>query len=398
MNSGHTTPSCPRPSRTRRPAINVDGHPYRTIWIEPGDEQVSIVDQTLLPFRFEVRRLATVDAMAHAIRGMQVRGAGCIGAAAGYGMYLAALEAADLDEPRFQGSLRGAADRLLATRPTAINLRWAIERQLRELSTTGGAGQRVAQALRCAEAIADEDVEQCLQIGQAGLPLLREIHDRTGRTVNVMTHCNAGWLAFVDHGTATAPIYAAQKSGVPVHVWVSETRPRNQGARLTAWELAAAGISHTIVVDSADGHLMQRGSVDIVLVGSDRTSANGDVANKIGTYPKALAARDNAVPFYAAVPSTSIDWSSVDGIADTPIEERDGHEVTHVTGLDGDRTVDLRITPDGSPVSNFAFDVTPARLITGLLTERGACAATTDGILERFPEHGQAVRDQQAAR
>jgi methylthioribose-1-phosphate isomerase len=374
------------PPRAGGRAIRVEGRDYRTVWIEPGDDAVSIVDQTLLPFRFAIARLATVDEVADAVRTMRIRGAGAIGAAAGYGMVLAAREAARLDGAAHRAAIEDAAARLIATRPTAVNLRWAVERQLRELVAVDAPNHRVARALEVAAAIADEDVAGCEAIGRFGLPILRAIHERTGSTVNVLTHCNAGWLAFVDRGTATGPIYAARDAGIPVHVWVDETRPRNQGARLTAWELASEGVPHTIVVDGAGGHLMQRRLVDVVIVGTDRTSLNGDVANKIGTYPKALAARDNDVPFYAAVPSSSIDWTSRDGVGGTPIEQRDGREVTHVRGsLDG-RIVDVQVTPDGAPVANFGFDVTPARLVTGLITERGVCPASEAGILGLFPE------------
>jgi methylthioribose-1-phosphate isomerase len=356
------------------------------VWIEPGDERVSIVDQTLLPFAFEVVRLATVDEVAEAIATMRIRGAGAIGAAAGYGMVLAARAAEGRDEAGYRAALEEAAATLTATRPTAVNLRWAVERQLGALAAVDAPGGRAARALEVATAIADEDVAGCLAIGRFGLPVLREVHERTRRIVNVLTHCNAGWLAFVDVGTATAPIYAAHDAGIPVHVWVDETRPRNQGARLTAWELAEAGVPHTIIVDNAAGHVMQRGLVDVVIVGTDRTSLNGDVANKIGTYQKALAARDNGLPFYAAVPSSSIDWASRDGVGRTPIEQRSAREVTHVRGsLDG-RIVEVQVTADGAPVANFGFDVTPARLVTGLITERGICEASEDGILRLFPD------------
>lgn len=317
---------------------------------------------------------------------MRIRGAGAIGAAAGYGMVLAARAAEGREDVGYRAALEAAAATLTATRPTAVNLRWAVERQLAALAAVDAPDRRAARALQVATAIADEDVAGCLAIGHFGLPVLRRIHERTGRTVNVLTHCNAGWLAFVDVGTATAPIYAAHDAGIPVHVWVDETRPRNQGARLTAWELAEAGVPHTIIVDNAAGHIMQRGLVDVVIVGTDRTSLNGDVANKIGTYQKALAARDNGLPFYAAVPSSSIDWASRDGVGRTPIEQRSAREVTHVRGsLDG-RIVEIQVTADGAPVANFGFDVTPARLVTGLITERGICEASEDGILGLFPD------------
>jgi methylthioribose-1-phosphate isomerase len=374
--------------------IDIDGTPYRTIWIADGDEAVSIIDQTCLPFRLEVARIDTVGRMAEAIATLRVRGAGCIGAAAGYGMYLAAREivAAGTSPARLPAALATAGDRLTATRPTAVNLRWAVARQLGVLSDIVDPVALVATARLEADAIADEDAEASRRIGEHGLALLRDIHHRTRRTVNVLTHCNAGWLAFVDRGTATAPIYAAAEAGIPVHVWVDETRPVNQGARLTAWELRQAGVPHTVIVDNAGGHLMQHGLVDIVIVGSDRTTANGDVANKIGTYLKALAATDNGLPFYVALPSSSIDWTSRDGFSGTPIEQRSTREVTHVTGLVGSGDpVEVAIMPPDTPAANYAFDVTPARLVTGLITERGICPATAAGIGALFPERARAA-------
>jgi len=327
--------------------------------------------------------------MADAIASLRVRGAGCIGAAAGYGMYLAAREiaAGGPTVDTIPATLAEAGDRLAATRPTAVNLRWAVDRQLRTLAGITDPGELVTCARAEADAIADEDAAASRAIGRFGLPLIREIHERTRRPVNVLTHCNAGWLAFVDEGTATAPIYAAHEAGIPVHVWVDETRPVNQGARLTAWELGQAGVPHTVIVDNAGGHLMQHGKVDIVIVGSDRTAANGDVANKIGTYLKAVAARDNGIPFYAVLPSSSIDWASDDGLADTPIEQRSGREITHVRGVAADgRLVEVATMAPEEPVANYAFDVTPARLVTGLITERGICGATPAGIAGLFPE------------
>jgi methylthioribose-1-phosphate isomerase len=364
------------------------------VWIEPGDEAVSIIDQAQLPFRFEIARIDSVAAMAHAISTLRVRGAGCIGAAAGYGMYLAALEIAAAQPGSEAGpaALGRAADLLAATRPTAVNLRWAVDRQLRVLAAIRDPFERVARARREADAIADEDADASRRIGAFGLELLRRIHERTGGPINVLTHCNAGWLAFVDQGTATAPIYAAASVGIPVHVWVDETRPVNQGARLTAWELRQEGIPHTVIVDNAGGHLMQHGLVDIVIVGSDRTTASGDVANKIGTYLKALAAHDNGVPFYAALPSSSIDWASHDGLTGTPIEQRAPREVTHVVGAAPDGTlVEVAIMPADTPVANHAFDVTPARLVTGLITERGICEASEAGIAALFADRIQAA-------
>ncbi len=376
------------PVHTGGGAILVEGHRYRTIWIEDDVGAVSIIDQTELPFRFEIARIDSVAAMADAIATLRVRGAGCIGAAAGYGMYLAAREiAADGSTvDSIPVALRDAGSRLAATRPTAINLRWAVDRQLHALAGITDPIELVARARAEADGIADEDAAASQAIGRFGVELIREIHQRTGRTVNVLTHCNAGWLAFVDEGTATAPIYAAHEAGIPVHVWVDETRPVNQGARLTAWELGQAGVPHTVIVDNAGGHLMQHGLVDIVIVGSDRTSGNGDVANKIGTYLKALAAHDNAIPFYVALPSSSIDWASDNGLLDTPIEERAAREVTHIRGITPDGSLaEVAIMAAGERAANYAFDVTPARLVTGLITERGVCEATPAGIAGLFP-------------
>jgi methylthioribose-1-phosphate isomerase len=284
-----------------------------------------------------------------------------------------------------------AARLLLASRPTAVNLEWAVG--LMGAALAGHTGSDLAAAgAREAQRIADEDAAMCEAIGRHGAELLVEIHERTSEPVQVLTHCNAGWLAFVDHGTATAPVYAAHDRGVPVHVWVDETRPRNQGARLTAWELGQHGVPHTVIVDNVGGHLMQHGMVDIVLTGSDRTTHTGDVANKIGTYLKALAARDNDVPFYAALPSSTIDWSCEDGVAGTPIEMRDPDEVIHVEGAQGDGIGAVRVVAPGSPAVNYGFDVTPARLVTGLITERGVTAASPQGIADLFPEHAATGR------
>jgi methylthioribose-1-phosphate isomerase len=364
--------------------VNVEGTAYRTIWTDPVEPGVVfVIDQRVLPFAFTILRVRTVEEMASAIANMTVRGAGLIGAAAGYGMALAARAAAHAEDPT--EALGAAAALLQASRPTAMNLEWAVTRMLAE--TAGLAGPTlVSRAATVAEQIADEDAAACAAIGTHGVALLEEIHARTGRTVNVLTHCNAGWLAFVDHGTATAPIYEAQERGIPVHVWVDETRPRNQGARLTAWELSQHGVPHTVIVDNVGGHLMQHGLVDIVLTGSDRTTFTGDVANKIGTYLKALAAADNQVPFYVALPSSTIDWVTRDGVAETPIEERDTHEVTHIEGAHEGTTAVVRLVPEGSAAANHAFDVTPARLVAGLITERGICPASEVGIRGLFPE------------
>ncbi len=314
--------------------------------------------------------------MAAAIRDMHVRGAGLIGAAAGYGMYLAALTGMDAKE---------AAELLRATRPTAVNLSWALERQL---AAGAGAENKIEAARATAEQIADDDSEYCRRIGLHGFELIQQIaNEKNGGPVNVLTHCNAGWLAFVDYGSATAPIYAAHDRGLPVHVWVDETRPRNQGSKLTAWELGEHGVPHTVIADNTGGHLMQRGEVDLVIVGTDRTTFTGDVANKIGTYLKALAAKDNGVPFYVALPSTSFDWTMRDGLAEIPIEERGAEEVRHADGWADGRHVEVRVTPEKSGAANYGFDVTPRRLVTGLITERGICSASEAGILALFPEH-----------
>ncbi len=354
----------------------VNGKSYRTIWPHPENQgAVRIIDQRKLPFAFEIEDLTSVAEVATAIRDMHVRGAGLIGATAGWGMALAAREAGD-DEAK----LHALASVLLETRPTAINLRWAVERQLSAI-----AAGKSARETACA--IADEDAEACRQIGAHGLPLIQALAaKKSGQPVNILTHCNAGWLAFVDYGSATAPIYAAHDSGIPVHVWVDETRPRNQGARLTAWELGQHRVPHTVIADNAGGHLMQHGQVDLVITGTDRTTHTGDVANKIGTYLKALAARDNDVPFYVALPSSTFDWEIRDGVGEIPIEQRGGEEVCEIEGVDaGGRLVSVRLTPETAPAANFAFDVTPARLVTGLITERGVCAATEDGVRELFP-------------
>ena len=345
--------------------MKVHGKHFRTIWLKPDDERVvQLIDQRFLPHRFVIEEVRTVEQMATAIREMHVRGAGLIGASAGYGMYLAAIEAtarpaaAEVDE-----QLAHAAAQLKATRPTAVNLSWAVERQLKNIAEGKDATEKIAIALRTARSIADEDAEHCKMIGQHGLELIRKIvEQKAGERVNVLTHCNAGWLAFVDYGSATAPIYAAHDGGLPVHVWVAETRPRNQGSKLTAWELGEHGVPHTIIADSASGHLMQRGAVDLVIVGTDRTTFTGDVANKIGTYLKALAAKDNGVPFYVALPSSSFDWELRDGLKEIPIEERSPDEVKQADGWHDGQQVEVRVAPEGSPAANYGFDVTPAHL------------------------------------
>ncbi len=361
--------------------MNVSGRPTRTIWPSADGAAVEIIDQTRLPHEFVTARLATLDDAAHAIRAMLVRGAPLIGATAAWGMWLA-LRA----DPSATGLARAHAT-LLATRPTAVNLRWALDRVRAAVAPlTGSARAPAARAL--AIEICDEDVALNRAIGAAGLPLIRAVAARkpAGQPVHLLTHCNAGWLATVDVGTATAPIYAAHDAGIPLHVWVDETRPRNQGASLTAWELLNHGVPHTVIADNAGGHLMQHGQVDLVIVGTDRTTAHGDVCNKIGTYLKALAARDNGVPFYVAAPSPSIDWTLRDGWREIPIEERSAREVSHFTGRLADGTIGtIGILPEGSAAANPAFDVTPARLVTGLITERGVCAASAEAMGRLFP-------------
>jgi methylthioribose-1-phosphate isomerase len=366
--------------------VKVDGRHFRTIWLKPDDENVvQLIDQRFLPSRFVIEEVRTVEQMATTIREMHVRGAGLIGASAGYGMYLAAIEAAA--RRSFDKYLTTAAAQLKATRPTAVNLTWAIERQLKNIAEGATPKEKVALALRTAKLIADEDAEHCQMIGQHGLRLIQQIASKkAGKPINVLTHCNAGWLAFVDYGSATAPIYAAHDSGLPVHVWVSETRPRNQGSKLTAWELTEHGVPHTVIADSAAGHLMQHGEVDLVIVGTDRTTYTGDVANKIGTYLKALAAKENNVPFYVALPSSSFDWKMCDGLKEIPIEQRSAEEIKYADGwLEGEQ-VEVRIAPAESPAANYGFDVTPGRLVTGLITERGVCEANEKSIRALFPE------------
>ena len=354
---------------------------FRTIWLKPDDpEIVQIVDQRRLPHDYHIHELKTWRDGAAAIRDMAVRGAPLIGATAAWSLYLAALSGEDVHD---------AAAELLKSRPTAVNLRWAVERILQRVESEFGQVDLAGVIREDAEAICAEDVEICLNIGRHGLALIEEIaRSKDGGTVNVLTHCNAGALATVNWGTATAPIYLAHQAGIDVHVWVDETRPRNQGSQLTAWELAETGVPHTLIVDNAGGHLMQQGEVDIVITGTDRTTRSGDVANKIGTYLKALAAFDNDVPFYVALPSTTIDWNITDGLAEIPIEQRDATEVSHVLGIANGQLCTVRTTRPDTPVSNFAFDVTPARLITGLITERGICAASTAGLAGLFPQKG----------
>lgn len=365
--------------------LQMKGEAFRTIWLKGDDPSVvQIIDQRLLPHEFVIRDLTTYRDCVFAIREMLVRGAPLIGATAAWGLYLAALESKGSEDPA--GFLRQAAVELGATRPTAVNLRWAIDRVMETVRRTTRPDDLIEVLQNEAQAICDEDIEISLGIGRHGLTLIEEIAAaKRGATVNILTHCNAGSLATINWGTATAPIYLAHRKGIDVHVWVDETRPRNQGSQLTAWELAQNGVPHTVIVDNAGGHLMQHGQVDICITGTDRTTRSGDVANKIGTYLKALSAADNNVPFYVALPSTTIDWTIDDGIASIPIEERDPLEVTHVRGKAGGRYLDVQTVADSTAVSNYAFDVTPARLITGLITECGICEASERGLAELFP-------------
>jgi len=360
--------------------MNVDGRYYRTIWLDEDGATVRVIDQTRLPFRFETRALRSLDDAADAIKEMIVRGAPLIGVTGAYGLALAARQDAS------DAGLAQACETLLRTRPTAINLRWALDR-VRAKLLAAPVSERVAVAYAESAAIADEDAACCEAIGDHGAKLIREAAARKGGRVNILTHCNAGWLATVDWGTALAPIYKAARAGVDLHVWVDETRPRNQGASLTAFELGGEGIAHSVIADNAGGHLMQHGEVDLCIVGSDRTTRAGDVCNKIGTYLKALAAQANGVPFYVALPASTFDWRLSNGVAEIPIEERGADEVSYISGrTDGGEILRVRVTPPASPARNFAFDVTPARHVTALITERGVCAANEAAIGAMFPE------------
>ena len=364
--------------------MKINGTATRTIWLAADGAGVEIIDQTRLPHDFVVVRLDSLEDAERAIRDMWVRGAPLIGATAAYGMALALRP--DVSDAR----LRLAYDRLYATRPTAVNLRWALDDLLALLAPLPP-GERLAAAYRRAAEIADEDVAICSAIGEHGAKIIAALWERRkaarAQRLNILTHCNAGWLATVDWGTAIAPIYKAFEAGIPLHVWVDETRPRNQGASLTARELNWHGVPHTVIVDNAGGHIMQHGLVDMCIVGTDRTTASGDVCNKIGTYLKALAAHDNGVPFYVGLPGPTIDWTIDDGVREIPIEERDPAEVTHIAGRTAEGNVTtVQLTPDGSPAINYGFDVTPARLVTGLITERGVCPASREGLLSLYPE------------
>jgi methylthioribose-1-phosphate isomerase len=370
--------------------MKVGGKPYRTIWLNDDGTSVSVIDQTLLPHRFKIVKWRTVEDVAEGIRSMVVRGAPLIGASAGYGIALGMLR--DPSDKAFQR----AYELLFASRPTAVNLRWALDR-MREALFLLHPKDRAAAAFTLAGEICDEDVSNCSAIGERGRSLIEQAWDKTGRSrpVNLLTHCNAGWLATVDWGTALAPIYKAFDAGIPLHVWVDETRPRNQGASLTAWELGHHGVSHTVIVDNAGGYLMQQGQVDLCIVGSDRTTAGGDVCNKIGTYLKALAARENAVPFYVALPLSTIDWTIDDGIKSIPIESRSPEEVANISGRTKEGEVcEVRLTPAGSAALNYAFDVTPRHLVTALITEHGAFRTSPEEMAKLRQKAEQADKRQ----
>lgn len=367
--------------------MKIDGQHFRTIWEKAdGPGVIQIIDQRHLPHQLIVEDLRRLSDFAKAIKEMHVRGAPLIGATAAYGLYSAMLEAPS-DQRRLPKYIKEAAEALMQTRPTAINLAYAIRYSLHKIDAQPDLDGKIAAALKAARDITEESVEHCRLIGQHGLPLIKAISkQKDGAPVNILTHCNAGWIACIDHGTATAPIYAAHDAGIPVHVWVDETRPRNQGARITAFELLQHGVPHTVIADNTGGHLMQHRQVDLVIVGSDRTTRQGDVANKIGTYLKALAANDNDVPFYVALPSSTFDFEVVDGVQEIPIEERSADEVRYIQGMRNGKVFKVLLTPVDSPAANYAFDVTPARLVSGLITERGVCAATEEGIARMFPE------------
>jgi len=365
--------------------MKVDGENIRPIWLEKDSKVVKVIDQRLLPHKFVVVDLKNVDDIITAIKEMYVRGAPLVGATAAYGVYLAAVNSPD--KTINNDYLIKESNRIKSSRPTAINLAWAVDKVLSEVLKVDNSLTRIEDAKNQADKIVEDEVCRCRKIGENGLTLIKDISEKKkSKTVNILTHCNAGWLACIEYGTATAPIYAAFENSIDIHVWVDETRPLNQGARLTAWELGKHGVKHTVITDNAGGHLMQDGMVDIVIVGSDRTTRTGDVANKIGTYLKALAAMDNNIPFYVALPSSTFDWSLKDGLKEIPIEMRDPDEIRYVQGFDGGRIKSVLIPPETSPAANFAFDVTPARLVTGFITENGICRATEQDIMRLFPE------------
>ncbi|MBK8488272.1 MAG: S-methyl-5-thioribose-1-phosphate isomerase [Bacteroidetes bacterium] len=358
---------------------------YTSIWLNPNDPTcVQIIDQRQLPHMFEIKNLRTVEDACKAISEMWVRGAPLIGATAAWGMYLGILESPAHCTLQFY--FQELYSKLLNTRPTAVNLRWAIDKMMLVLSDVNTIDEAKAHSKLLAKSIMQDDIKTNSRIGEFGLEIILDLKTQLNRTINILTHCNAGWLATVDWGTATAPIYKAIEAGIDIHVWVDETRPRNQGASLTAWELLMQNIPHTLITDNAGGHLMQNGLVDLVIVGTDRTSNTGDVCNKIGTYLKALAAYDNHIPFYVAAPSSSIDWNMHDAFSELEIEERDTHEVKYIKGKFQNKIVEVLICPEDTPASNFSFDITPAKYITGLITERGICESSNQGLKELFPE------------
>lgn len=364
--------------------MRISGTHFRAIWMGDDPSVIHVIDQRKLPFEFSIIKMKNASDARDMISFMAVRGAPLIGVTAAYGIYLAALKSSQVN---WCDEVKEAVEMLLHTRPTAVNLKYAVNMMMEEVVCSGSREGMIERLFHMAARLAEDEVKRCQAIGRYGVTVIRELYERKRETVNILTHCNAGWLACVDYGTATAPVYLAHNQGIPVHVWVDETRPRNQGARLTAYELGEHGVPHTVIVDNAGGHLMQRGEVDLVIVGSDRTARNGDVANKIGTYLKALAAADNNIPFYAALPSSSIDFKMKKG-TDTVIESRGDREVNHVEGWDEQdhQLRQVRIVPAGSGVSNPGFDITPARLVTGLITEKGICAATEKGIKSLFGE------------
>ncbi len=364
--------------------MEIQGKHYHTIWVKEGNSEIiQVIDQRKLPFQFKIFDLKTVDDAFFAIEKMVVRGAPLIGVTAAYGMYLALLK---FKGDNFEKYIEQKAEYLKSSRPTAVNLAFAVDEMVDFILNEKLNSDLIQQTLKKAHSLKEKEINFGNKIGEFGLEIIEQIYEKKNGTVNILTHCNAGWLACIDWGTATAPIYKAHQKGIPVHVWVDETRPRNQGARLTAFELGEEGVPHTIIPDNTGGHLMQHGQVDLVIVGSDRTTITGDVANKIGTYLKALAANDNNIPFYVALPSTSIDWKIEDGLTDIPIETRDAKEVSEIEGWNGSEIQSVRLIPEKSKVANYGFDVTPARLVTGLITERGICNANKQSILKLFSE------------
>lgn len=365
--------------------MNIQGKHYYTIWLKEGDTKiVQVIDQRKLPFQFEIFDIETVEGSFFAIKEMVVRGAPLIGVTAAYGMYMALLE---FESGSLEEFLLEKANYLKASRPTAVNLAFAVDEILEFILSEKDSSELIEKTLKKAQELKEKEIQFGDKIGEFGLELIEKIYKEKGETVNILTHCNAGWLACIEWGTATAPMYKAHLKGIPIHVWVDETRPRNQGARLTAFELGEMGVAHTVIPDNTGGHLMQHGMVDLVIVGSDRTTINGDVANKIGTYLKALAANDNNVPFYVALPSSTFDWEIEDGVKEIPIETRDAKEVEEIEGLTGNGIQTVRLIPEKSKAINYGFDVTPARLVSGLITERGVCNANKESILKLFPEN-----------